>query len=213
MKRFSFDTSFDEPGDILPVVDAAPVTVWEPEPAPPEPMFSKDELEAARIAAFADGEAQGRDSVLQGETMRQTALLERLAQLLEQATATRANELAHLEHCAVQAGVAVVKVLYPHSFREETRKEIIHLLRSVLKDRADDNRLVLEASAADAPWLGTVLGKLGGPGLQLKTDPALPPGDCVVTWGDGGIERRQGVIWKRIESLIPKTTQEKPGNE
>jgi len=213
MRKFAFDTSFDEPdarkqAEVTKALaaaeaDLALAAAQEPEVELP-PTFSADELEAARAVAWSDGMAAGRDEAEAGLLARQNRMLEgvsgRLAQLLAVADAVRAG----LEQDAVRVGVAVVQALYPHSFREEARLEIVNAVRDVLQAQENTTTpLQLTIAADDQDWLVPVIDGLGNQRFRIRVQENMTAGDFRLEWADGGIERQQAQIWERIAALLP----------
>jgi flagellar assembly protein FliH len=213
MRKFAFDTSFDDPTSRpSPVAElvAVPETVVEiaPEP-PPEPVFSAEELQAARAAAWNDGMAAGRDEAEAGLQARRNRMIENMTTQLGQLLATTEAAASSVEQDAVRIGVAVVRALYPYSFREEARLEIIRAIRDVLQ--AQENgaaQLCLTIAAADEEWLTPALAAFGSQRFRLRIENAMTAGDFRLEWADGGLERLQADIWQRITALLPETNKE-----
>ena len=212
MRKFAFDTSFDDPDQRKPTEVAAlevpdPMLETEPE-LPPAPTFSEEELQAARAVAWSDGMTAGREEAEAGLLARQNRLLEGVAARIEQLLTMAASLRSELEQDTVRIGVAVLKTLYPHSFREEARLEIISAVRTVLQTQDNVTApLHLTIAAADRAWLAPVIEALGSQRFRLRVEEAMTAGDFRLEWADGGIERQQAAIWERIAALLPENTK------
>lgn len=206
MEKFLFDTSFDSRA-------RTPVPA-----APPEPTFSRSELEAARDAARAEGWAGGEAAAQQGlaaATVRAVAAVDgQVAALREElvfvADQSRRDGLA--------LALAAVRALYPRLAATHGLAEIETVVAECLELARHEPAIVfkfhpdvleaatgpLEAMAAARAWPGK---------LVILADPRLAIDGCAVEWADGGAERNSEAVLEQIEQLVAQTTATAAGNE
>ena len=226
VQRFLFETSFDgtaagepfapteldsqEPKDWLS--DQAPEQETAPEaPEPPQPALSERDLVEAKAAAFAEGEAHGREAALAETT---GSIEQRCSELLEQiATALpdslRAEETAYSSACreSLALAIATFKKLFPKLERQAALAEVEALVETSLAQLRQEPRVVLRLpdDLLD-PMRDRLDGLTHSQGFEgkvvLLSDPELGPSDVRVEFADGGMERCARQLWSEIESRI-----------
>jgi len=204
-KRFMFDVDFDDARNLGT--------------APPEPTFSKDELNAARGVARAEGIEAGRAEAMASIERRLTETLQAIGQRLAAESAERVRELQEIERNAVALCAGLMRCLFFEFQRRHGTAEIEALVRDSLRLMADEPRVVLRladenidalqervtAAAAAAGFAGKVV---------LVGDDQIAPGDCAIEWADGGAERDGDRMWAEIDGAIRRlmTPESAPGH-
>jgi len=199
-RKFLFDLNFDQPQKPIAVQFAR---------TPPEPTFSKDELQAA----CADAAAEAREAALAEaaeatETRLATAtdaLAAGITSLLERDQAIRAETERHA------AGLlrAAIAKLVPALARKDPLAEIEGLVSECLREVFDEPRIVLRVcEILFEPMrqrLGTLAQQSGFAGkFVLLVDDTLGPVDCRVEWADGGAERNLGRLEREIDGILAR---------
>jgi flagellar assembly protein FliH len=195
VEKFLFDTSFD-PRER----NHAPAP-------PPEPTFSRSELEAARDTGRAEGHAAGEAAALDGIAAagaRAVAAVDgRLAELREQlvfvADQARRDGLT--------LAMAALRTLFPRLAAAHGLSEIETVVAECLELARHEPAIVfkfhpdvleaatgpLEAMAAARAWPGK---------LVILADPKLTHDGCAVEWADGGAERNSPAVLEQIDQLV-----------
>lgn len=174
---------------------------------PPPPTFTEEELSAAKAAAFAHGQAAGRNEV-------ETGLLQRVAGLVAamevHMTDLARQETARQERFARDAAalaIAMLRKLSPALVAKNGLAEIEHLIAATFEEQADEPRVVIRVHDTMLDPLQARIGVLAesrqfAGRLVLLAEPSLGPGDVRVEWADGGAERRVAVVLETMERLI-----------
>ncbi|MEZ5669642.1 MAG: FliH/SctL family protein [Alphaproteobacteria bacterium] len=196
MEKFLFDTSFDSSERARP----------EPEPEP-EPTFGISELEAARAAAFAEGQAAGETAALQridGATRDALGQIDgRLGALREQ--------LGYVADQARRDGMAVamaaIRTLYPRLAATHGLQEIETVVAQCLELARHEPAIVFKfhpdvQEQASAPLEAMAAARAYPGKLVILADPKLPVDGCAVEWADGGAERNCDALMEQIQALV-----------
>ena len=181
-----------------------------PEEIEPEPVFTSEELEAARRKALEEGERRGRAAAaasIDGKIQQMlTRMTDELARLLE----TQNSIDSDLIEQTVQLSMAYTAKLMPELSRRQGIVEIEAVARECLQGMLMNPRVVLHVSdqqvepareridalAQDIGYDGTIV---------IRSDPGLTPGDCRIDWAEGGAERIAAEIWKDIDGAVART--------
>ena len=224
IEKFMFDLSFD---DDLPAVNATPQEedgadigpgadqTAPPEPPPPVPTFTEEEVtaqvEAARADARADGHTQGLEqgrqeilsSVEKTAADAGTVIGEKLIALYEQQAAVHHQ----LSEDAVSLAIGITKKIIPRYAARYPLSEVEYVLSrclarlfeapKVLVHVHDDLVEILEKNLTD---IAKAKGFDGA--IMVLGDAGLSVGDCRVEWGDGSAERKSDAIWAEIDTIV-----------
>jgi flagellar assembly protein FliH len=204
-RKFRFETSFDERDSSLEK-DVGP---------PPEPTFTVAELEAARIAAFAegrqtgDGEARASIECLAGEAAARAQVC--LDQLHQDLVAFKEG----LTRQTLELAMEIVRRLMPGLAEREALGEIEAVIRTCLITHASEPRIVVRV--AD-PLLDNVRERLDAMSQQtgfagkiiLLADDGVAPGDCRVEWADGGAERDLARLNRDVDAALAQILATQP---
>lgn len=195
--RFMFDLDFDDARNLSD--------------KPVEPTFTKDELNAARGVARAEGMEAGRAEAMQSIERRAGENLTLVAQRLGDADSQRRASLQEIERNAVGLCIGLMRRLFPEFQRRHGSGEIEQLVRDSLRVMVDEPRVVvrlndenldllqerIKGAAASAGFAGKIV---------LVSDEQIPPGDCAIEWADGGTERNGDRLWAEIDAAIRRLT-------
>jgi len=198
--KFLFDMPFD---GTRPKVERSYA------PKAPPPKFSAEEIEAARAAAYAEGEAAGRaEAYAEHQQNLEQALQAIAAQLAAIAGAEeRARVAARAE--AVELSVVIARKLAGRLIERQPLAQIEALVLRCMDDMRDEPRLVIRAAEAVVQQLDQRLDQLvaqsgfGGK-VSLVPDDTLPTTDCRIDWADGSAERRQAALEKDVDQAVER---------
>ena len=193
-QRFLFDVSFDH-------IDGAPVQRGA------ERRFSRNELDATRQAALAEGHAAGlAEAALAAESLT-AASLETLAQAAEALLAAQDITALDTQRRAMALIQSIMTKLFPALVAKDGLGEIEAFATKCLHEVFDEPRVVLRvaneiyeplrerinALAAAAGYAGRVV---------LLADDGVAAGDARIEWADGGAERNLAVQAQQIDAAI-----------
>jgi flagellar assembly protein FliH len=206
-EKFLFDTSFDtEQSAKTKAAAAAQAAVEEP----PVPTFSEDELETARRAAFAEGQAAGLAEAEASHAKRLALAVEALPPLFAQLAQGIAAEADERRRETLDAALTVVRKLFPQLARSHGLEEAHAVIAQCLERLRDEPRVVIRCADDDLDALRERVEESAAKGgyegkLVFLADERLAPGDLRVEWADGGAERDQASLWKEIDAVIART--------
>lgn len=198
-QRFLFETSFD--GEALA-----------PQEEPPEPTFTAADLEAARLAAYAEGEAAGRQDAVKDI---ESQLLDGLGRLVEQMTALTADQARYqdrLTERSVELALKALHKVFPAIAQRDGLVEIEAVLADCLREARSEPRIIVRVAETLVEPLqdrvNTLAAAAGHEGtIAVKADPALGPADCRVEWAEGGAERVMQQLWQEFEAATQRIFQ------
>lgn len=178
---------------------------------PPPPTFSEEELEAAKTAAYEEGQAAGLAQAKQELESHIVAALHtitgQLAVLHDRQSL--ANEVTAAELAKI-TGDIIAKLL-PDYHSKYGADEIVALVKTCLAPLEDTGRVTIKVSSDIKEDMAERLeqakiesGFLGQ--LVVLGDPSLGPADVRLDWGQGGAERNAEQTWQLIEEAIAHAT-------
>lgn len=199
LKKYLFDVSFD------PVAKPEPV----PEVVVVEEKFTRDELEAVRAAALAEGHHAGRAEADAALATKATAALEALAQGVTALLAAQDARAAETERQAIAALRAVVARALPALAARQSLAEIEALASRYLVEAIDEPRVVLrvcnDVYEAVRERLDTIAAASGYAGrIVLLADDQLGASDARIEWADGGVERNLAAQLSEIDAAMTR---------
>jgi flagellar assembly protein FliH len=200
--KFLFEQSFDAP-------DPPRGAGRKSQPLPPEPTFTKAELEAARAAAASEARAAARAEAAGSTEAQAAATLARLEAALAAVLDARARLAEEAQRRAMEITQAVLRKAVPALSRKAPLLEIEAMVADCLRETFDEPRIVLRV--ADALFeamhkrLAALTAATGFAGrVILLADETLGPGDARVEWADGGAERDIGRLMRDIDGALAR---------
>jgi len=195
VKKFLFDLDFD-----------AQATASE---QPEEPGFSQEELEAARQAAYAEGEAAGRAAARHEAEATIAALLEQAAGQLQTLAARTQTLHRGMEHSAAQIGHAVGTSLARRLMAAHPLAEIEAMLRECMSELREEPRLVVRTHESQVDNIREPMDRLKasagfGGDIVIIADDALTPDSCRLEWADGGAELNADDIRRAVDEAVER---------
>ena len=215
-RKFTFDRTFESPlqrGLVTEeIVDIAPEVPLE---VPAAPMFSEEELAAARDEAYAQGREAGLKEMsesLERETRDAlTGVENALRELMwsQSAIETSATE------SAIRIARAAVRRLFPALAKRDPLAEIENLVGQAMAMVQGEASLNIYVNDRLFDPLSERIRKLAaGAGFEnrIKVHPvaSVAPGDVRVEWGNGGIGRDIASIEKAVEDVVARALPAAP---
>ncbi len=198
-QRFLFETSFD--ADTVAAQEAAA-----------EPSFSAAELEAARQAAYAEGEAAGRQDAVNGIEKQLLNGLGRLVQQMATLSASQGRYQDGLTERSVRLALKAIRKMFPALAERNGLVEIEAVLVDCLQEARTEPRIVVRIAGTLVDLLQQRVDALtaasGHQGtVKILADDTLGPADCRVEWAEGGAERVVETMWQEFEAATQRIFQ------
>jgi flagellar assembly protein FliH len=195
-QKFTFDVSFDH----LSAPSARSLA---------ERRFTRNELEATREAALAEGHAAG---LAEAATSAQSLTADALAQIAESLTALlSAQDAATIDtqRRALAAMRTIVAKLVPGLAAKDPLTEVEAFATKCLHEAIDEPRVVLRVAQEIYEPLRERLDALANAAgyagrIVLLVDDAIAAGDARVEWADGGAERNLAGQCAEIHELLER---------
>ena len=174
-----------------------------------EPTFDDAELRQAHEAAFAEGEAAGRQEAV---ASIEKQLLNGLGRLVEQMGVLSDNQ-TRFQHALTERGVELAlkatRKMFPALARRDGLVEIEALLADCLLEAKAEPKILVQVSDALAePFrerIDALASKAGYQGIvTVLADDTLGPADCRIEWADGGAERVAQHMWREFDSATQR---------
>ncbi len=195
-RKFTFGTSFDAP----PVVKK------------PQPTFTNDDIEAARQAAYLEGESAGRQaafsSIEQSMDYTLQALSARLVELFQHETA----RIEVMKAEAANIGHAIAYKLAPRLLENIPLEDISAMVSECVANNYNEPRIVVRVTDGLIDPMKQIAGQIAAdhafPGkIVIIGDDRLHGSDCLVEWADGGAERNEEKLLQNVDKIISNYIQ------
>ncbi len=183
----------------------------QPPPAPPpvpeaaRPVFSVEDLAAARDAARAEGRELGlAEATAQHEAALDAASRAVAAQLAGLRGEARARAEA-AAHAVAQMLLDILAALFPTLCARHGAAEAEAVLRAILPGLGGEPALGLRANPRLLPGLRAELARID-PELAARTDfipsEIAAPGDIAMSWQHGGAARDAASLWDAVAHAL-----------
>ena len=201
--KFLFDRSFD--------VSDVPRSAQR-KAAPPEPTFTRAEIEAARATGFAEGRAQALDETAQSIEARAAAALQTLASTIAEALKSRQHAAEEAQRRALETIRAITRKAVPALCRTAPLLELETLVSECVREAFDEPRIVLRVADgvfdAMQQRLAAITGPTGFAGkVVLLADDSLDLADARVEWAEGGAERDTKRLLRDIDGALARALE------
>lgn len=200
-QKFLFDMNCFDEGYVEEVI---------PE-EPPPPVFSEQEVEAARKEGYERGR---REAAAEAQASRERHIADLLGTIGKNFRTLFDAETARegrFEREAVELARTIFTRLFPALNARQGPDEVEEVIATVLESRKEAQEIVIEVhpdySESIAKRLENTAGSLqGGARISVSGNAALGPGDCRMNWNDGGARRdATGIaeeIHRQLEQLL-----------
>jgi flagellar assembly protein FliH len=177
------------------------------EPAANAPIFTAEDIAAAREA----GRAEGVQSALSDANLLQVQLQAAATQALADAMATTRGSLERLvarraDDCA-RTTLAILQAAIPHVMQTQAKGELEGIIAALLPGLRSEAELRVRTHPDLADFVRETLADLltdGSGLLSVSADENLLPGDIQLFWGEGSAFRNCRCIYNDIvKALAP----------
>ena len=178
-------------------------------PKAPPPKFSAEEIEAAKLAAFAEGEAAGRDAAYGDHQQNIEQALQAITGALAQIAGAEERSRIAARKEAVELAVAIARKLAGRLIARQPQDQIEALVLRCMDDMRDEPRLVVRAAESVVQLLDQRVDQLvaqsgfGGK-VVLVPDDTMAPTDCRIDWADGSAERHQAALEQEVDQAVER---------
>ncbi len=195
-QKFTFDVSFDHLG----TPSARSLA---------ERRFTRNELEATRQAALAEGHAAGLAEAAQGAQSLSADALAKIAAGLAALLAAQDAATADTQRRALAAMQTIVAKLVPGLAAKDPLAEVEAFATKCLHEVIDEPRVVLRVAQEIYELLRERLDALADAAgyagrIVLLADDAIAAGDARIEWADGGAERNLAGQCAELDALLDR---------
>ncbi|MDA5193014.1 FliH/SctL family protein [Govanella unica] len=173
------------------------------------PTFSSEELDVARQAAWAEGEAAGRQAMLGSieKVVADASVL--IAQSLRGLFSEEDNRNEQMKIDATTLAHAFARKIAPRAFRTAPLDEIADMVNDYVALCYNEPRIVIRVAdplvdplkelssriASDQGYIGKIV---------ILGDARLQGSDCKIEWADGGAERNEEKLMHDLDRLVAR---------
>ena len=190
-----------------------------------KPVFTQDEMDAAKAAAREDGYRQGQEDgraaawqeAMQSVEKQTSDTLNVIANSVKELLARSQNDSQAAFAAAVDFAMAVCRKAVPALSERHAIGEIAALLEKNFRFLKDEPKISLRLNPQLADRIKPMLAALvkresfGGQ-IAVVRDDSLPVGDCRIEWKNGGLERKTQDVLNQTEELLKLYAQAAPSN-
>lgn len=187
-----------------------------PEPEiPPPPVFSEQELEAARKEAYQQGKNDGLAEAAASREKKIADLLQKVTQNFSMLFAAEQERARQYEAEAVYLGRAIFNRLFPALNERYGLEEVQKAISLVLEKQRSREEIIIDVPSDYVDPIqklvdrAAVAGAMAGV-CRVREDKALRPGDCRLRWNDGGASRDPAALAAEIERIIEHILADRP---
>lgn len=169
------------------------------------PVFSAEEMEAARQSSFDQGRLKGLN---EANASREQTIANTLQQIAAQFAVMFAGEQERemrYEQEAVLLTLRTLEKLFPAMNEKIGAFEAEQAVRKVLKSAADQSEISIRIHPDFTGDIEAIVAPLRNkdvnpPTFHIIGDAALAPGDCRLSWADGGAVRDAAFLARTIKA-------------
>ncbi len=207
LPKYTFELEFDENGEIVNQVEEEE-ELEEPEDLPPpEPTFSKAEVEAAREEGHKAGREEMRTEAEAATETSAMLALNALAEHFAELSAAQEAAIEEIRRESVAIACAVTRKMFPNLAKDMALPEIESVIHTCLREYITEPRIFVRVHEDVREMVkektDPIVEQTGFQGdLIVVAEPGLGRSDCVLEWGAGGAERRTEWLWQNIDREV-----------
>lgn len=174
---------------------------------PPEPTFSKEELDAAREAGYAAGHSAGLQEASSNMEAKTAALVAALGERLPPLSDEQAAANERLMQDGARVAVTIARKILPTYTAKHGTDELTALVTRCLETLISQPRIHVRVEPEQVEpitrHLEDAVSASGFDGRFLvEADETMGPSDCRLTWQSGGVERIEAEFWRDIDAAV-----------
>lgn len=186
------------------------------EDAPPEPVYSRKDLEKAKTQAFEEGKQAGIREIQSAQERKIADILQDISQSLDRLIEAEHEREYRFERESIALSLAVFKQAFPLYDQHHGFEELKEALENTLKTQRNASEIIIEASAEIAGKLEKTLDKTARAGADklytVRQNKSLSDHAFSVSWPHGGALYDKAAMARKIEELISQALAENPAN-
>ncbi len=188
------------------------------EDIPPPPVFSEEELAAEKAKSYEEGKQAGLDQSAASREQQIAATLDVIAENFSTLFAAEHIRETIFERESLALARQMLEVILPDLNAKYGDQEILPVVEQVLQTANQKSEITIEVPADFETDLNAFLEQKWPdtetrPRYRLVPGEDIQPGQCRMSWEDGGAIRDPGAlihkIHAEIDALLPRT-EEKP---
>lgn len=173
---------------------------------PPPPMFSQEELEAAKKIAFTQGRAQAEAEARASREQQQLTALQTIARDMKILIENEDLREQIYEFEAVRLSEQIFAHMFPLYAQAYGFHELQAAIREIIKAHNGSGLIRVHVHPALAEPMGAFMNELAAvnPDLRcdVKADETLDEGACKIGWAHGGAVRDSSAMAAEIQSIM-----------
>jgi len=179
-----------------------------PEPeVPPPPVFSEQELEAARKESYQQGKNDGLAEAAASREKKIADLLQKVTQNFSMLFSAEQERARQYEAEAVYLGRTIFNRLFPALNEKHGLEEVQRAVSLVLEKQSSQAEIIIDVPPDYVDPIQKLVDKAAAAGAmagvcRVREDKALRSGDCRLRWNDGGASRDPAALADEIERII-----------
>lgn len=204
-RKFLFDVN---------IFDAPEKEEVAPDLPPPPPVFSEDELSAAKDMAFEQGRQQGQKEQIEAREQYVAITLDKIAQSFSKLFAAETLRENIFEKESLRLSTMVLDLLFPSLTQKLGAGETLSVIEKTLSSHRKTKEIIINVPVGLAGEVEALIARLRenehDPVLwRVLENPALLQGDCTLEWSDGGAVRDSlqaaQAIRAHLEAMLGET--------
>ncbi|HEC91004.1 MAG TPA: hypothetical protein ENI55_04995 [Alphaproteobacteria bacterium] len=214
IKKFLFDLDFDVAAK--PVVEKEPEEREEKEPEEEIPTFSEEEMARTREEGVAAGRETGIKEAADATERRIQDTLQALQGRITELFAIQEKANEAVARDAVLVATAMAQKVLPDLNRRNALGEVELLVERAIETVIDQGRFTVRVNGElREPLEEKIRDMVAGQGfedrLSVIADDGIEIGDCLIDWGNGGVDRNFNAILKDVDAILETNMNATPG--
>jgi flagellar assembly protein FliH len=178
-----------------------------PDPDPPLPSYSQDDLDAARTAARAEGFADGMAEAATQTAARLAATFATIAERMQDAADSAARVTEELADVFARLLFATLLAGFPRLRKLYGEEELRAIVRRAMPGMLLEANVVFHVNPAMVPMIEAELAAIRPKERQhMSIEPSddIPPGDARIAWPHGAAVRDTVKIHNAVVEILEK---------
>lgn len=217
MKPFLFERDFDiDPAELKRRREAERAAKRQAEQEatqataePPPPSYGQEELDQAAADSFQRGVEQGRAEAMTGIEQRLADSWQTVGDRFRQLHGAHQAALETLSAEVTELAYTMVRQLTPTVAKTGGMLEIEAMIAEVFGSLRDEPRIMVRVHPDLIEQVRAKMAEIATDNafegqITVRPEPELSEGDCRLEWSEGGAERLQVDIWRRMAGALER---------
>lgn len=217
MKPFLFERDFDiDPAELKRRREAeraakrhAEQEAAEAVAEPPPPSYGQEELDQVAADSFQRGVEQGRAEAMTGIEQRLADSWQTVGDRFRQLQGAHQAALETLSTEVTELAYTMVRQISPTVAKTGGMQEIEAMIAEVFGSLRDEPRIMVRVHPDLVEQVRARMAEIAADNafegqITVRPEPELSEGDCRLEWSEGGAERLQSDIWRRMAGALER---------